>query len=1109
MKKPYKFYVRILLVMCLSIANLVDSYAQTSEIRGRIFDSDGKTPLPFATVVVKGTTTGTVTDSSGYYSIKAPARSTLCFSLLGYATEEILLTGDRTTIDVVMKQDAIEVEDVVVTALGITRKQKSLGYAVSTVAGEAISATLSSNWLNGMDGKVAGMNFDSASTGPGGSIRVTLRGEGSLSHDKNTALFVIDGVPISSSMTASSSDGGYGSGDAPIDYGNGASDLNPDDIASVSVLKGPAATALYGSQAANGAVIITTKSGQEHGSGLGVTFTSSVVLERAGFWPDFQDEYGAGNGNANGRLAQTAYSFWNVPADMSDTGEAVKRNYSRVAYGPRFEGQMFYNYDSARWQQKDGKWSIAGYERTPWQAQDWYKGAFETGVTYSNNISIAYNGGKGNSVRFSFRDTRNEWILPNTGYTSQTFTMSLNQKIGKYITLGAKASYYRKDSDNLPTTGYNSASPLYTLIFNTPSTSVKWIKDEYFSGRMQYFLRQYYRMGSDSANLINYTADNLYMILYEHLNTLDRDRVYGNANVTFHILPNLTLLLRSGIDFSSDFRTQRKPTFTQSYNNGYYKEQLVRSFQMTNDLLVSYDKEFAHGISLKVTAGASNFVRNYNNVQLIADRLDEENVFVLQNSVDAVRRVGGRERKMVNSVFGTLSLSWRDMLFLDLTGRNDWSSTLAPGNWSYFYPSVGISWLVDEVFKDKPAWMDMLKVRASWANVGNDTSPYRLVSTYSNSTFPSSYYLPSSLQNYQLKPENVESWEVGIETHLFKNRVSFDVAYYDAKTTNQIISVPTDFITGSAGRYINAGKVTNKGVEISCSVAPVRSRRFRWDINLNWSKNWNKLVELAPGVEVWQMNSNDIGNRVYIYAYPGTELGRIYGQGYKRAPEGAFYLDEGGNKINCAGQIVVDSATGNPVLNGTSVEELYDFGSIYPDWKAGFSQTFSYRNFRLSMSFTAQMGGKAYSSTHFSLAYQGKLKNSLPGRYEGLLVDGVNLNEDGTYAKNQTIVTDIVDYYQTYKFSRNNVEENVFDCSFLKMKELRLEYSLPKKICAKTKFLKEVSVAAYATNLFCITNFPIYDPEVATLTGSSISRGIETGAYPMTRTYGFNLKLSF
>ncbi len=1089
-------------------------------VSGVVYEADGKTPNIGASVVIKGSTVGVSTNVKGEYSISVPnAKTTLQFISLGFDTQEVVV-GARTRVDVTLQQSAQKIDNVVVTALGITRQEKSLGYAVSKVTGEEINNTVGGNWLNGLNGKVAGLNFDQASAGPGGSVRVTLRGEASLSHDNNTALFVIDGVPVSNDMTASTSASSYSSTDAPVDYGNGASDLNPEDVESVSVLKGPAATALYGSRAANGAIVITTKSGSDSSKkkGLHITFNSSCVLEQAGFWPDFQTEYGSGNANASKRGDMRYYSYWNLTPDMSDTGKQIDRNQSTYAYGAKFDGQMFYQYEGVDWFIADnGTWAPKNFRRTPWVAKDWYKGAFETGVTWSNSLSVEGSAGKGNTMRVSVKDVRNDWILPNTGYTSQNISISVNQKAGKYVKLGAKVTYYRKDSDNLPVTGYSAASPLYTLLLNNPGISVGSYYDEWASGRLDTNLRIYKNGSAEGDNskinnqltsirFLNRDTDNLYRQLYDQLNTMDRDRVYGNLNVTFQILKSLTLMVRTGVDFQSDFRTQRKPKYSNGYLDGLYKEQTVRQYEMNNDFLLSW-KHKCGDWDLNASFGGNNMVSNYTNTQIICDKLLNDGVYTVHNSLyPPLVRVTHR-KKSINSFYGLVSVGWKNMVYLDITGRNDWSSTLGFGNNSYFYPSVSASILLDQVMgKSCPSWLDLLKVRASWANVGNDTSPYSLVQTYANAEFTSGHKLATSIKNSNLKPENVESWEVGLETHLLKNRIIFDAAWYDSTTTDQIISVPVDPITNASYKLINAGEVNNHGVELSATFVPVKTRNIRWSIGVNWAKNWNKLVELAPDVEFWQLNnSNTYGNRVYIRAYPGTELGRIYGLGFERAPEGAFYTDENGRRVECAGQLVINPENGCPMLGS----KLQDLGSIFPKWTGGFNTQFSWKGLRVSASFAASYGAKAHSISYSQFSRRGKLTNTLPGRYEGMLVSGVKRMADGTYAKNDVIITDVVDYYVNYKFMPDNVESSVKDCSYLKMKELRVEYTFPKKWMKKTRILQGASVAFFATNLFCITNWPLYDPEVGTMNGASISRGMESGAYPMTRTYGFNLKLQF
>lgn len=1076
----------------------------TVKISGAVLDSEGA-PLIGATLIVEGTTLGTSTDAKGEYTLQVPADSRITCSYLGYdsATEAV---NARTRIDFRLQATANSIEDVVVTALGITRKEKSLGYAVTKIGSDDITNNASGNWLSGMAGKVAGLNLDQSSAGPGGSVRVTLRGEGSLSYGNNTALFVVDGVPIGSSMDSNSSSGSYESDDAPIDYGNGAGDINPDDVESISVLKGPAATALYGSRAANGAIIITTKSGRKQ-RGIGVTFTTSVTFDKPGYWPDFQNKYGAGdfrkttinNGHMTNGLNPDEYSFYTVDADHSDTGQRVNAFHSRYQFGEKIQGQMRYMY--ASFDPETGT-----YTRLPYEVCDWYKGFFRTGVTYTNSLAVDASDGHGSSLRVSVKDTRNEWIVPNTGFNTQSFTVSAVSKRNKYIEAGVKLSYYRKNSDNLPVGGYSNSSALKTLLWQPVSASARDAYNEWKSGR----LIDYYSGVDTSVKLINGSMDNPYFIVYDCINTQSKDRVYGNASVTGHIIPDkLSVTVRSGLDFSNDFRTQQKPQYTHAYLDGMYREQTIRSIELNNDFLVSYRDTFGQ-LAFNASVGGNNMLYKYQSNRLTANMLEEPNVFILQNvngtlDVDALRRT-----KSINSFYGLVSLSWRDMLFLDVTGRNDWSSTLAPGNNSYFYPSVSASVLLDEVFglRGKAEWIDMLKIRGSWANVGNDTDPYQLLGVYTNSSvFTGAYKLPGSTKNYTLKPENVESWEVGFEGHFLQNRVSFDFAYYDSKTTNQIINVPSDWATGASSMVINAGCVRNKGIELSAHFRPVKTKNWQWDVDVNWSKNWNELVELAPGVNVWQLNaSNTIGSKVFIYAYPGGELGRIYGYGLQTAPDGAFYYDADGRKIDCTGRHIVDASTGNPILDATNLKDL---GSIYPQWKAGLTTSLRYSSLTLTASFAASYGGKAYSLTNSILAYMGKLTNSLEGRYDGLIHPGVNVSADGVYSPNNTITTDAVDYYNTVIYPRGNTESNVFDASYLKMKELRIEYALPKSLCVKTKVFQNISLSFFATNLFCITDFPQFDPEVASLSGSSLYRGVETGAYPMNRSYGFSLKLGF
>lgn len=1103
-----------LLLAGLTLTLQLSAYQRS--LKGIIYESDGKTPLIGATIKIKGkagdSAQGTISDTNGNFQLTTDGENVvLVVTYVGYEPQEIKV-GNLSDLRIIMKESAIMMNETVVTALGISREQKSLGYAVSKLSEEEVTSSLSSNWLNALDGKVAGLTFASGGTGLGGSLRVTLRGDQSLNYDNNEALFVIDGIPMNSGThQVHSSGSSYANSDSPVDFGNGVSDLNPDDIAEVSVLKGPAATALYGSRAANGAIVITTKKGRTE-KGIGVTYNASVIFEKAGYFPDFQGEYGPGSD-----MGKTEFSFWNLTSDMTSNGETSSRHYSRYAFGEKYDAsKLRYQYNS-----KD--WDTGTFTRTPWVYQDdWYTGIFQTGVTYDNSINIEGSNGKGTSVRFGITDRRNKYILPNTGYDQQSFSLSFTSELNKYITINAKGNYYHKSSDNMPLTGYSSNSIYYQLTWGFTNNSMRHWKDEYFKGR--YTAENYNNSDGTGGNSLVYPLEdagfNPYRTLYEALNGVDKNRFIGNVDVTAKLLKGLTLNVRGGVDFTDEFRTQRRPKYSE-YKNGFYREQSLRDKETNIDFLLRYthNEWLDNRLGFSVAFGGNRMnAKSYNN-RITLDKLDLENVYNISNVPSGSKPdiYTYRTEKEVNSLYGFISLSWDDTYFLDITGRNDWSSTLSKDNCSYFYPSVSGSVLLSNVlnFRENLPAVDFLKLRLSWANVGNDTDPYSLDQYYSTTDYSGGYVLPSTIPDPNIKPENVESWETGFEASLFKKRITLDLALYRSSTTDQIVDATLDQIVGATKMKINAGEIRNQGIEISAGFVPVKTRDFTWSMNLNWSRNWNKLVSLQAD---WDADTplqtsmgTTIGSRVFVYSYVGQEMHQLYGRGFERAPEGAYYTDENGNKVDCSGMHIVNSS-GYPELDDSPTRCL---GKVNPDWRAGMTQTFRYKNFTLGATFTAQYGGHNYSVTNFALSYQGKLKNSLAGRYDGLVHEGVNVVTDSEgnitgYTKNKTVTTSIVDYYNKYIWNRDNAESNTFDTSFLKLKLVRLDYDVPQEwLRSKVKVVQKASLGVYATNVFCITSYPQYDPEAGMVNGTSIYRGIETMSAPMTRTYGVNLKLSF
>lgn len=1098
MVKSYCKSCFLTILMCFSMSAVSLTANAQNIVKGTVYDTDKSQPLTGATVVLESKNAAAVTDENGKFSLNASVGDVLLIQFMGYVDQRVTV-GKSSVYEIVMQPDSEKLDEVIVTALGMKREKRSLGYAATDVSGDALNSVKNSNWLTGMEGRVAGVQFNKAQ-GPIGSTKVIVRGESSLSGN-SSALFIVDGIPITSGSVANASGSGYTNQDNPIDFGDGASDLNPDDIESVTVLKGAAATALYGSRAGNGAVIITTKSGAVE-KGIGVTYSTQFTMDEPGYWPDFQSVYGSGND-----MGLNAYNVW-YP---SHNPEGLSRNYSRYAFGEKYDSSKM------RYQYEGMNWDTMVAEKTPWEYKDdWYTGVFRTGWTWDNALTLEGGNGKGTTARLSFKNTRNLWILPNTGYDRKSISFSVKSKVNKNITLNASANYYMTDSDNMPSSGYSNNSVVYQLVWNSTNISMDSYKDEYFKGRWN----------SDTFNnntdlLVgkdNYY--NPYRVLYEMTNTQNKDRIFGNVGLNINLWKQkLTLDVKSGLDATNEFRTQRKPFYTYNYPNGWYREQSNYIMDINTDFMLRYQDSFVDD-RLSISAGFGGNNRTYNRRSWIytIDNLSVEGVYEpLNYPASTVPSYSPyRSKKVVNSLYGLVSLGWDDWAYLDITGRNDWSSTLSPGNWSYFYPSVSGSVLVDKVahFQDYLPAVSFLKLRLSWANVGKDTDPYSITYGYTDTDFAGGYRPAATYPDYYLKPENVETWEAGIEAKFLKNRIGFDVAVYQSDVTDQIYNVPYDYITGAKYYTTNIGLIRNRGIEISANIIPVSTKDWKWNIDVNVSRNFGELKRMYDGWDPSTPHQEDygttIGSRLFVYDYIGKQMGQLWGKGLTKAPEGSYCLDADGNKVDCSGQVIIDSKTGLPSYS----DELQYYGNVNPKWLGGLSTTLRYKNLTLGAMFSAQLGGKTYSVTAGILGYQGKLKNTLDGRYDGLVAEGVNVtgtDADGNSIcqANETVTSNVASYYNTYKAGRYNFEEYIYDNSFLKLKELTLSYILPAKIVKKTKVLQGVSVSAYATNLFCISNYPFYDPEVTGYVGSNTKRGIESGSYPMSRSYGVNLKLKF
>jgi len=1073
--------------------------AQTVAIKGTVTSAEDGLPIPSVAVTVKGTTVGALTDLDGKYIINAPAGvQALTFQFVGMKTLTETVNG-RTTIDVVMATDMLGLDEVVVTALGISREKKALGYSVQDLGGDKIEKTKVTNIVNAFQGKLAGVQITNADGGVASGARILIRGVNSLaSGANNQPLFVVDGVPISNSY---SDPGAYGG----MDYGNATMDINPSDVENISVLKGASAAALYGSRAVNGVVLITTKSGKSRQGkpGLGVTLEENVMWDNPLVIPKFQNLYGQG---ADGEFEyfDGAYGGTNDGVDES--------------WGPPLDkGLMIPQFDSPY----DPETGVR--TPTPWISHpDNVKSFFEAGLRRTTTLAVA--GAKeSSSFRLSLSNQDVKGILPNTDLVKNTVALNGDMAVTSRINVGGSATYISNKSDNIAENGYNQGNPLQSI--------AQWF------GRqvdMQSLKDRWQEIDPVTGYPINWNHsyhDNPYWNLNKNTNSRNRDRMMGNVNLGWKLTDWMTFKAMAGTDWYIEDIMQKTAHLTTGDRLGGFYTYSMRRQEINANARLEFVKSFGD-ISFNGSVGSEYNHINYNSRSTTVDDLIVPDLYAVSNAAVAATTGLYESHTELQSVFATANFGFKNWVFLDLTGRNDWSSTLPIDNNSYFYPSASLSFILTDALGIQSDFLSFVKIRGSFAEVGGTASPYALMGTYTAgqpySGQPSLGYT-STIPPLGLKPQRKQSKEIGLEIKLLQNRLSFDAAFYKENTRNQIMNIDVSRTTGFNSKTINAGNLQNSGVELSIMGTPVQTSDFSWDVTLNWSKNVNKVVSLYEDMKY--LNLYAASWNANVYAFPGREYGTLWGYAIVRENATPVYYDPNADVKVLSHYLY----SGRPLVqpNGNYIRSNLrtDLGNVYPDWFGGINNSFSYKSFNLSFLVDFKKGGVVYSITDYFGVMSGVLASTAAMNDKGNNVrddvaDGGGVRADGVYGKVNAdgtisytdalgnVVTAPVenstyapaqDWFKDY-WGKN--ELSVFDASFVKLREVSMGYSFDNIDFLQKVGVKNLNLSLVGRNLWIIhKNTKDIDPETGMGSGNIV--GVETNAIPSTRSYGFNIKLDF
>ena len=1022
----------------------IDISQQDTKITGTVEDEFG--PVAGASVVIKGTTNGTMTDMDGHFTLEGVKKGDIIqISFIGFATQDIPYTG-QTALNVKLEEDAQKLDEVVVTALGMKRDKKALGYAMQELKGDELLSSREPNLANSLSGKVSGLQIVRSSNGVGGSSKIVLRGNNSLT-GSNQPLIVVDGTPMDN-FTGGVDDVWGNSG---ADMGNGLSDINPEDIESMTVLKGASAAALYGSRAGNGVILITTKSGKKN-EGLGITVNAGITTESIFLKPDMQNSFGQGSVGA--------YD-----------------NQSRLSWGPKAEGQTVTNWMG---------------RQVPLRTYDNIDAFFNTGTSFNEGISFQQNI-KGTSVFSSINRSDDAGITPESKLNKTNITLRATTFLdeAEKWKVDAKVNYINLNAHNRPIQGVNPSNAFNT-IYNLPrSLNVADFKNSV----------------DEDGNMIWWDAsknpqENPYWVTKYRQNNDTRNRLLGNIALKYAPTNWFNVELRGGTDYYTTTKNEKVYAGGNTTPSGLYSEGSETFYENNYSFLATANKDnLIDRLGGFVTFGGNLMIQRRTKMNASAGELLVPNLFSLNNGINKPTVTSELIRRKMNSLYGSLQLNWDGYLFLDITARNDWSSTMSKANRSYFYPSVSLSGVISDMVPklggQMPEWFTFAKVRASYAEVGNDLDPYQLYNNFTvgkdengNTTAaPGNVLYDSSVRS-----ELIKSWEAGFDIRFFNNRLGLDAAWYKTNATRQLLNLPMDPFSGYSSRKVNAGNIQNEGVEISLNGLILDNPKgLSWNSTAQFSLNRNKIIDLYPGVTLYDIKTLDA---IQIVAVQGSYYGDIYGQTFQRV--------EDKNDPNY-GKIIVGE-DGLPLIT-TGKSKV---GNQSPDWMLGWTNSFSYKGFNLSFLVDFRIGGDLYSATASNLYTRGNAAGTVVnGERQDFIVPNSVVQTPNGYTENKVPVTH-QNYWERIGSTGNYglPEMYTYDATNIRLRNITLGYDFNKAMLKNTPF-QRLRLSATCNNVWMIHyNLPGIDPESVSATNTNAT-GFENGAAPTSRSFTFNVTVGF